>query len=303
MSQPTDQPQRRFESSGGARSAPSDGPVGKGMASHPASDIDSQPVVQLSDLTVVRDGATVLDQISLTVRRGEALALLGANGTGKSTLIMALLGLIPHASGRIALFGQPPGPKADWAAIGYVPQASKAGAGVPTSALEVVRAGLVTGRWPFPPHQAKARATHALEQVGMADQAHRPVGQLSGGQRQRVLIARALARQPKLLVLDEPTAGLDHQTQHHLVATLLDQPDITLMVVLHDLGEFCHVLTRSITLSEGKILADQVLQPAPTDHPHPPKEPPDLHHHPAPPPRRLGPDGLVHLDLGRRRAR
>jgi len=277
--------------------------MGAGQPSQPASDRDKPPVVQLSDLTVLRDGATVLDRISLTVRQGEALALLGANGAGKSTLIMALLGLIPHTAGRIALFGQPPGPKANWAAIGYVPQASKAGAGVPTSALEVVRAGLVTGRWPFPPHQAKARAARALEQVGMADQAHRPVGQLSGGQRQRVLIARALARQPRLLVLDEPTAGLDHVTQHHLVATLLDQPEVTLMVVLHDLGEFCHVLTRSITLGEGHILADQTLQPAPTDHQHPPKEPSDMRHHPAPPPRRLGPDGLVHLDLGRRQAR
>ncbi|MCL1897483.1 MAG: ATP-binding cassette domain-containing protein, partial [Micrococcales bacterium] len=226
--------------------------------------------------------------INLIVNQGEAVAILGANGSGKSSLVMAMLGLLP-SSGRVELFGQTPGAKTDWRQVGYVPQVSKAGTGVPTSSLEVVRAGLVTGRWPFPPRQAKSRALAALDLLSVANLAKRPIGQLSGGQRQRVLIARALARQPRLMFLDEPTAGLDLETQHNLVQILSQVQDMTLVVVLHDLGEFCHCLSRSVTLDQGLIKDDVAISQSPPDHQHSVTETFDPGHHPAP----LSPPGSV----------
>jgi len=115
----------------------------------------------------------------------------------------------------------------------------------------------------------------------MAGLAGHPIGQLSGGQRQRVLIARALARKPKLMLLDEPTAGLDLATQHNLVETLRQVENLTTVVVLHDLGEFCHCLTRALTLDEGQIQSDQAIIPPPPDHSHPELSGQRQSHHPS----------------------
>ncbi|MCL2802445.1 MAG: ATP-binding cassette domain-containing protein [Micrococcales bacterium] len=256
----------------------------------------NQSVIATTGLTVQIDRSPVLTDISFELVSGEAVALLGSNGSGKSTLVKAILGLIPPAKGQVSLWGQAPGPKVPWEHVAYVPQASQAGSGVPTSAAEVVRAGLITGRRPFPPRRAKDRAINALAQVGLDDQANRPVSELSGGQRQRVLIARALARQAKLLVMDEPLAGLDHDSQHQLVDLLATTEDLTLLVVLHELDAFVHLLTRAVTLDQGRIASDQSLTPLPESTASCPPQPPDDGHlHPE---RLTKPRTVPRLELG-----
>ncbi|MDR1633706.1 MAG: metal ABC transporter ATP-binding protein [Bifidobacteriaceae bacterium] len=223
-------------------------------------------------------GNRILEDIDLTIRPGQRVGILGANGSGKSTLIKALLGLVPLAKGEVELFGQTPGRQLPWAKLAYVPQTSAVGAGVPTSALEVVRAGLLTGRRPWPPKGSKTRALAALAAVGLEDIARQAVAQLSGGQRHRVLLARALVRDPELLIMDEPLAGVDAASAERLVQALERRGQMTCLVVLHDLGPFERYLRRGIVLSHGRIVADGPLaEVLPTDH---------HHHHEDPRPRR-----------------
>jgi zinc transport system ATP-binding protein len=223
-------------------------------------------------------GNRILGGINLTIRPGERVGLLGANGSGKSTLVKALLGLVPTAGGQVALFGQSPGRQVPWSKLAYVPQASEAGAGVPTSALEVVKAGLLTGWRAWPPRGGQARAIQALVAVGLEERAKEAMSRLSGGQRHRVLLARALVRDPELLIMDEPLAGVDAASADQLVAALEARDGLTCLVVLHDLGPFERYLTRGIVLSHGQVVADGPLaEVLPTDH---------HHHHEPPAPRR-----------------
>ena len=172
-------------------------------------------VVEIAHGVVAYDGRPVLRDVSLRVEAGEVVAILGANGSGKSTLVRALLGLVPLTAGRVTLFGTPLAKFRQWRRIGYVPQRVGAGSGVPATVGEVVASGRLAGRGVLRPAGAADRAavTAALEAVGLADRVHDPVSTLSGGQQQRTLIARALAGRPELLVLDEPTAGVDAASQ------------------------------------------------------------------------------------------
>ncbi|MDR3360194.1 MAG: ATP-binding cassette domain-containing protein, partial [Bifidobacteriaceae bacterium] len=128
-------------------------------------------LAEARDLTVTLGGAKILTDVTVGIGQGEAVALLGANGSGKSTLVKTLLGLLPAAGGQVRLFGAAPGRGVPWAKVAYVPQDSTAGAGVPSSALEVVQAGLLTGWAPWPPKGARARALEALDQVGLRTRA------------------------------------------------------------------------------------------------------------------------------------
>jgi zinc transport system ATP-binding protein len=213
-------------------------------------------LAQASALSVALGGHTILRDVTVGIGRGEAVGLLGANGSGKSTLVKALLGLIPASGGSVELFGRPPGRLVPWAKVAYVPQDSPAGAGVPTSALEVVVAGQLTGPRPWPPRGAKGRALTALGRVGLRDRAHDAMGRLSTGQRHRVLLARALARRPELLIMDEPLAGIDASSATALVATLRETEGLTSLVVLHEPGPFAGYLTRGIVLEAGRVAAD-----------------------------------------------
>jgi zinc transport system ATP-binding protein len=217
------------------------------------------PIIQASDVRVALGGHPVLTDVSLDVSAGEAVAVLGANGSGKSTLVRALLGVVPATSGDIRLFGVPLGRRTPWARIGYVPQHAPAAAGIPTSALETVSTGMLTGRRLWRPRHAKAAALAALERLGVADLAHRDMAAMSGGQRQRVLIARALVRDVDLLVMDEPLVGVDLAAQEEFAATLnalRAAKPLTVLVVLHELGVFTDVLTRAIVLTHGEIAYD-----------------------------------------------
>ena len=207
----------------------------------------------------------ILHQVSLTVERGESVALLGANGCGKSTLIKACLGLYPLAGGDVRLFGASLSKRRQvpWMQVGYVPQRVSATAGVPATALEVVRSGLLGPGRPFASwgSGAKAQALEALAQVGLAKRANDHVQVFSGGQAQRVMIARALVRRPQLLFLDEPLAGVDRASRQGLADCLaqLREQGITLVTVLHEMGELAGLVDRTVTLADGRVVASRPL--------------------------------------------
>mgnify|MGYP001670633142 CR=1 FL=1 len=203
------------------------------------------------------------------------MALLGANGSGKSTLVKAVLGLVPMAGGGIEVLGTSitRRRRVPWERIGYVPQRIGAGSGVPATALEVVRSGLLGPRRPWADRGRTARrqAMDALDAVGLAHRAGDHVQVFSGGQAQRVLIARALVRDPSLLILDEPLAGIDRASRQALADTLtsLHERGLTLITVLHEMGELADIVERAVVLVEGRISSDgpaRDLSPSRHDH-------------------------------------
>ena len=226
------------------------------------SGVSAGPVVVVEDLSVFLGGLPVLRGISMSVRAGEAVALLGGNGSGKSTLVRTLLGLLPVERGSVSLFGQPLNRFRRWSRVGYVPQRSTAPASGATVA-EVVSSGRLALRKPFLPRSAKDKqAVHdALDLVGMGGRAKSDVRQLSGGQQQRVLIARALAGEPDLLVLDEPTAGVDIEHQHVLADVISARVNagLTVVVVLHEVGPLTPLIDRGVVLREGRVVAQGPL--------------------------------------------
>ncbi|MET7284661.1 ATP-binding cassette domain-containing protein [Streptomyces sp. NPDC005573] len=201
----------------------------------------------------------VLRGIDLTVRRGEVVALLGANGSGKSTAVRTAIGHVPAGAGTIELFGTPLRAFRDWARVGYVPQRTSAAGGVPATVAEIVSSGRLS-RTRFGPFRRTDRAAvhRALELVGMADRAKDAVTALSGGQHQRVLIARALVAEPELLIMDEPMAGVDLASQEVLAATLREQvaAGATVLLVLHELGPLEPLIDRAVVLRDGCVLHD-----------------------------------------------
>ncbi|TRW45416.1 metal ABC transporter ATP-binding protein [Georgenia yuyongxinii] len=215
--------------------------------------------VRTHDLSVVLGSSTILRGIDLTISAGETVALLGANGSGKSTLVKSLVGVVPIANGRAELFGADvTSRRVPWARVGYVPQRLTAAGGVPATALEVVSSGLLHGRRLRLRGGARARALAALDQVGLADRAHDGVHVFSGGQQQRVLIARALVREPELLILDEPLAGIDRRSKEALAGTLTDlrARGTTMLIVLHELGELAGLVQRAVVLRHGRVVHD-----------------------------------------------
>jgi len=237
----------------------------------------SEPVLSADAVDVVLGGTRILSGVSMSVQPGEVVALLGANGSGKSTLVRAALGVIPAASGEIRLFGRPLGRRTPWNRVGYVPQRKPAHTGVPTTALEVVRAGLLSPGHLRP--APKARAMSALERMGMADRARQPVQEMSGGQQQRVLIARALVREPDLLMLDEPTTGIDLGTIEAFVDTIDDmrRTGTAVVVVLHETEAFSSLLDRAVVLRHGRVVHDGPPPPARGEHGEPAHEHPHPH--------------------------
>lgn len=232
---------------------------------HAHANSPAQPPLKVDSIDVVMGSTHILHQVSLTVERGESVALLGANGCGKSTLIKACLGLYPLAGGDVQLFGTSLSKRRQvpWMRVGYVPQRVSATAGVPATALEVVRSGLLGPGRPFASWGggAKAQALEALAQVGLAKRANDHVQVFSGGQAQRVMIARALVRRPQLLFLDEPLAGVDRASRQGLADCLaqLREQGITLVTVLHEMGELAGLVDRTVTLADGRVVASRSL--------------------------------------------
>lgn len=168
----------------------------------------ADPVIALRGATATLGARPVLRGIDLTVHRGEVAALLGANGSGKSTAVRSTIGQVPLTGGSVELFGTPLRRFRDWARIGYVPQRTTAAGGVPATIREVVASGrLSRTKLGLLRKADRAAVDRAIGLVGLADRAGDSVDALSGGQHQRVLIARALAAEPELLIMDEPMAA------------------------------------------------------------------------------------------------
>ena len=220
------------------------------------------------------DTGTILHGIDMTISDGESVALLGANGSGKSTLVKSLVGITALSAGSAEIYGiDVAGARGEvpWARVGYVPQRLGAGSGVPATALEVVASGLLDNRRFRPGRDARRKSLEALEQVGLADRARDSVQVFSGGQQQRVLIARALVRQPDLIILDEPLAGIDRASKEALSLTLrrMRLRGTTILVVLHELGELAGIIDRAVVLRHGKVVFDGPPPPAAPGHDHP----------------------------------
>ncbi|MDT9595243.1 ABC transporter ATP-binding protein [Nocardioides zeae] len=217
-------------------------------------------VVEVDAVTVSLDGRPIVWDADLAVEPGEFVVLMGANGSGKSTLVRAMTGILPVSAGQVRVLGTPVERLRERHRIGYVPQRGGASTGVPASVGEVVASGRVSRRRLLRPTGAADRraVAEALEVVGLADRARERVTSLSGGQQQRVLIARALAAEPEVLFLDEPTAGVDLPNQQALADTLerLSATGATIVLVAHELGTLAGLIDRCVVLRDGRIVYD-----------------------------------------------
>lgn len=211
----------------------------------------------MRDADVALDERPILHRVSLSVAPGEVVAVLGENGSGKSTLARTVLGLVPAARGEVRLFGTPVERFGDWHRIGFVPQRTGVGSGVPATVHEMVASGRLSRRRLLRPLRGVDREaiSDAIASVGLTDRTRDPVATLSGGQQQRVLIARALAGQPDLLVLDEPNAGVDAPSQRAFAGGLQDlvRRGTALVVVLHELGPLAQLIQRTVVMRGGTV--------------------------------------------------
>ncbi len=217
----------------------------------------SVALLEAQGLYVSLGGLPILRDVSLSVHAGEAVAILGGNGSGKSTTIRAALGLIPFQQGFVKLFGTDLAQFHAWDRVGYVPQHSTLNVSNAT-VREIVSSGRLSHHrmFQFLNREDRVQVDHALELVGLADRAKWPFNNLSGGQKQRVLIARALSSEPQLLIMDEPMAGVDLHSQDGLAELLgaLRSNGLGLAAVLHEQGPMAHVLDRWVTLCDGRIV-------------------------------------------------
>jgi zinc transport system ATP-binding protein len=222
--------------------------------------VTAEPIVSLRSATFGYGDRAVVHDVTLDVRPGEVVAVLGPNGAGKSTVVKGLVGLSDRLGGEVRLFGTPAPRFHDHARVGYVPQRHTLSGSVRATAEEIVATGrLVRQSWFGRPSATDRQViARSLETVGLADRAGIDVGTLSGGQQRRVLIARALAAQPDVLLMDEPTAGVDTANQHVLAEVLrrLATQGVTMIVVTHELDALVGVVTRVVVVDRGGIVFD-----------------------------------------------
>jgi zinc transport system ATP-binding protein len=201
-----------------------------------------QPIIEIKNLNFTYERQRVLEDINMTIEQGSFVGLVGPNGSGKTTLLKCLLGLLKPQQGEIKLFGQPIQKFKNWHEIGFVSQkANSFNTGFPASVYEVVSSGLTSklGLFKFMSQQDRQNVAQAIEAVGLNKFSKRNIGELSGGQQQRTFIARAIVSNPKLLILDEPTVGVDSQTVQNFYEMLMHlnrDLGITLILVTHDVG-------------------------------------------------------------------
>lgn len=217
----------------------------------------SREVIRCEALSVELDGVTVLRELSFSVDEGEFLAVVGPNGGGKTTLLRVLLGLQKPSTGSVRVFGLDPGSTPG--RTGYVPQRLFFDRDFPLSVMDAVLMGRIALKSPFQRYSKTDReaAGEALRTVGLSSLANRRIGALSGGELQRVLIARALAGQPELLLLDEPTASVDPEMKT-TIYDLLDnlRKTMTIVLVTHDTGTVSRFVSRVLCLNCSMVLRE-----------------------------------------------
>jgi zinc transport system ATP-binding protein len=222
---------------------------------------DVSVVVELEGVSFgYRAGVRVLEDVSLEVGAGEFVAIAGPNGGGKTTLLRLVLGLERPSQGTVRVFGKPSGKSTDGARIGYLPQRARLIGEAPVTVREVVSAGRLApaGIWGPLRRRDRDAVSRAIETVGLTGRADAALRTLSGGMQQRALIAKALASEPTLLALDEPTTGVDAESQESLgglLEELRSQLGVTILYVSHEFGAVEHVVDR-IVLVRGGIVYD-----------------------------------------------
>jgi zinc transport system ATP-binding protein len=243
---------------------------------------EKTPILEVSNLHVTRSNSPVIEHASFTIHRGDYVGIVGPNGGGKTTLLLALLNILPRAKGTIRLFGQNIESFSDWEKVAYVPQhAINFDPQFPLAVRELVALGRVNrsnvGRT-LKRKDWKA-VDESLDFMGISDIANKRIGQLSGGQKQRVFVAKALVRKPEIIFLDEPVVGVDAETQEKFYKKLSDlnvARGITILIVTHDLtAVFCRMskvmcMNRWVNIAEitTALEPDDVLRQAYGEHFH-----------------------------------
>ena len=215
-------------------------------------------LVKLEDIWVHYDGAPILEGVSLSVEQGDFLGIIGPNGGGKTTLLKVILGLVAPSRGRMSVLGKPPERSRN--SIGYVPQRNLFDIDFPISVWDVVLMGRYgrVGLFRRYSREDKRAVEGALQTVGMLDFRGRQIGKLSGGEQQKVFIARAMVAEPKLLLLDEPAAGMNPQETRELDELILqirDSRDLTVLLIEHDMNIVMRLSERILVMDYGKLIA------------------------------------------------
>ena len=246
--------------------------------------MSDSPLISLRSASFGYADRRVVDGVTLSQGPGEVIALLGPNGSGKTTLVKGLLGLSEHLGGDVSLFGTPLAQFHDKPRIGYVPQRHSLSASVRATVREIVEIGRLPLRpWWRPANAAdSAVVDEALDAVGLRDREREDVTALSGGQQRRVLIARSLAAEPDVLVMDEPTAGVDIANQRILADVLasLAARGTSMLIVTHELAALRDLVTRLACMNGGHVDFDG--SPAAYERSHRGHELGDGHHHNSP---------------------
>jgi len=215
-------------------------------------------IISLDQVSFGYEGANVIERLSFQVLERDFIGLIGSNGAGKTTLLKMIVGLLKPTSGEIRLFNEPIGQFKDWERIGYVPQKNALNPLFPATVKEVVMSGLYSRKKMFRRLTAADhhKCTEAMYAMGIEELADRRIGKLSGGQQQRVFLARSLINHPDLLILDEPTVGIDAETQSsffHMIKHMHQRHNITFVMVSHDLEMMSSYLGNAPKQSEGKL--------------------------------------------------
>ncbi len=231
----------------------------------------STPSVELAGAAIQIAGKPILSDVTLTIARGEFVAVLGPNGAGKSTLMRAILGLIPMTAGSVRVLGS--SPREARPRIGYLPQRQGFDRATRIRGRDLVQLGIDGTRWGVPVplsrqgrerrRAERARVREVIELVGATSYAERPIGELSGGEQQRLLIAAALVRRPELLILDEPLDSLDLPNQASvagLIRRISSAENVSVLLVAHDVNPLLGYLDRVVYLAGGRALAGSVAE-------------------------------------------
>ncbi|MCM3126438.1 MULTISPECIES: metal ABC transporter ATP-binding protein [unclassified Paenibacillus] len=224
----------------------------------PATALCHDPVLELNNLCFSYGEQQVIKDLNMTVKERDFVGVIGSNGAGKTTLMRMLVGLLPQGSGDIRMFGTPIAKFKDWERIGYVPQKNAFNPLFPATVREVVQSGLYNNKNIFRrmSQKHKQQCDDALEVMRIQDLADKRIGQLSGGQQQRTFLARALINRPDLLILDEPTVGIDAETQasfFELVTHMHQHHHMTFLMVSHDIDMIEGYLGKEPEQQNGKI--------------------------------------------------
>lgn len=214
-------------------------------------------IIQLDHISHSYGEKMVLEDVNLKIKQGTFMGLVGPNGGGKTTLIKIILGLLEPTEGNVSLLNQPISKFHDWNRIGFVSQkANTFNKGFPATVFEVVAMGLTAkiGYFKFMRKQHKQKVLEAIDMVDMREYAYKNIGELSGGQQQRIFIARALVSEPNLLILDEPTVGIDYKNVerfYELLHELNTKQNLTLLLVTHDTGVMTEYATNVVCLNRN----------------------------------------------------